>query len=45
MEFGIKGAWLSSFNFDTGKWVVQFYDDDDETTEVSFLDKVVRLCK
>lgn len=37
-------GWLSSFNFNTGKWIVQFYDDD-ETTEVSFLDKEVRLCK
>ena len=37
-------GWLSSFNFNTGKWVVQFYDDD-ETTEVSFPDKEVRLCE
>ena len=37
-------GWLSSFNFNTGKWVVQFYDDD-ETTEVSFPDKDVRLCE
>ena len=37
-------GWLSSFNVNTGKWVVQFYDDD-ETTEVSFPDKEVRLCE
>ena len=37
-------GWLSSFNFETGKWVVMFYDDD-ETTEVSFPDKEVRLCQ
>jgi len=35
-------GWLSSFNFATGKWKVQFYDDD-ETTEVTFPDKDVRL--
>ena len=28
-------GWLSSYNFETGKWIVQFYDDD-ETTEVTF---------
>ena len=37
-------GWLSSFNFETGKLVVMFYDDD-ETTEVSFPDKEVRLCQ
>ena len=37
-------GWLSSFNFETGKWVVMFYDDD-KTTEVSFPDKEVRLCQ
>ena len=26
----------------TGKWIVQFYDDD-ETTEVTFPDKEVRM--
>ena len=36
MESGIKGGY---HHF---KWVVQFYDDD-ETTEVSFPDKEVRL--
>ena len=35
-------GWLSNFNFATGKWKVQFYDDD-ETTEVKFPDKDVRL--
>ena len=30
-EVCYKG-WLSSFNFSTGKWIVQFYDDN-ETTE------------
>ena len=34
--------WLSSFNFETGKWIVQFYDDS-ETTEVKFPDKDVRV--
>ena len=33
-------GWLSSFNFNTGKWKVEFYDDS-ETTEVKFLDKDV----
>ena len=28
-------GWLSDFNFDTGKWKVHFYDDN-ETTEVKF---------
>ena len=38
-------GWLSSFNFETEKWVVMFYDDD-ETTEVSFpADKEVRICQ
>ena len=37
-------GWLSSFNFETGKWIVKFYDDDD-TTEVNFPDKDVRLLK
>ena len=41
--FWYKG-WLSSFNFNTGKWIVQFCDDN-ENTEVSFPDKEVRLCK
>ena len=27
-------GWLSDFNFATGKWKVQFYNDD-ETTEVN----------
>ena len=31
--------WLSSYNFETGKWIVQFYDDN-ETTEVNFADEV-----
>ena len=35
-------GWLSSYNFETGKWIVQFYDDD-ETTEVTFPDKEVRM--
>ena len=35
-------GWLSSYNFETGKWIVQFYDDD-ETTEVTFPDKEVRI--
>ena len=35
-------GWLSSFNFSTGKWKVQFYDDN-ETTEVKFPDKDVRV--
>ena len=35
-------GWLSSHNFETGKWIVQFYDDD-ETTEVTFPDKEVRI--
>ena len=34
--------WLSNFNCSTGKWTVKFYDDD-ETTEVCFPDKDVRL--
>ena len=37
-------GWLSSFNFETGKWVVMFYNDD-ETIDVSFPDKEVRLCQ
>ena len=37
-------GWLSSFNFNTGKLKVQFYDDN-ETTEVKFPDKNVRLIK
>ena len=37
-------GWLSSFNFNTGKWKVQFYDDN-ETIEVKFPDKDVRLIK
>jgi hypothetical protein len=44
MEFGKKGGYISSFNLNTRKWIVQFYDDS-ETTEVSFPDKEVRLCK
>ena len=35
-------GWLSSFNFETGKWIVKFYDDN-ETTEVNFPDKDVRV--
>ena len=35
-------GWLSSFNFQTGKWIVKFYDDN-ETTEVNFPDEEVRL--
>ena len=35
-------GWLSSYNFETGKWIVKFYDDD-ETTEVTFPDKDVRM--
>ena len=35
-------GWLSNFNCSTGKWTVKFYDDD-ETTEVCFPDKDVRL--
>ena len=35
-------GWLSSYNFETGKWIVQFYDDN-ETTEVTFPDKDVRI--
>ena len=35
-------GWLSSFNFNTGKWFVHFYDDSD-TTEVKFPDKDVGL--
>ena len=31
-------GWLSTFNIDTGKWIVKFYDDD-ETTEVDFPDE------
>ena len=31
-------GWLSSFNFQTGKWIVKFYDDN-ETTEVNFPDE------
>ena len=37
-------GWLSTFNCSTGKWIVKFYDDD-ETTEVDFPDKDVRLVK
>jgi len=36
-------GWLDSFNFETGKWIVKFYDDS-ETAEVLFPDKDVRLC-
>lgn len=35
-------GWLSSYIFESGKWIVKFYDDD-ETTEVDFPDKDVRL--
>ena len=35
---------LSSFNFNTGKWKVPFYNDD-ETTKVKFPDKDVKLIK
>ena len=35
-------GWLSSYNFETGKWTVQFYDND-ETTKVTFPDKEVRM--
>ena len=35
-------GWLSSYNFETGKWIVEFYDDN-ETTEVNFPDDEVRL--
>ena len=35
-------GWLSSFNFNTGKWKVEFYDNS-EITEVKFPDKDVRL--
>ena len=35
-------GWLSSYNFETGKWIVRFYDDN-ETTEVSFPDAEVRV--
>ena len=27
MEFGTMQGWLSSYNFETGKWIVQFYED------------------
>ena len=37
-------GWLSSSNFETGKWIVMFYDND-KATEVSFPDKEVRLCQ
>lgn len=37
-------GWLSSYNFNTGSWIVKFYDDK-ETTEDSFPDKELRLCK
>ena len=37
-------GWLSTFNCSTGKWIVKFYDDD-ETTEVNFPDKDVRVVK
>jgi len=37
-------GWLSTFNTVSGKWIVKFYDDD-ETTEVNFPDKDVRLVK
>ena len=33
-------GWLSSYKFESGKWIVQFYDDND-TIEVSFPDKEV----
>ena len=36
-------GWLDSFNFKTGRWVVKF-DDDNETAEVLFPVKDVRLC-
>jgi len=36
-------GWLDSFNFQTGKWIVKFYDDS-ETAEVLFPDKDFRLC-
>ena len=33
-------GWLSSYNFDTRKWIVKLYDDDG--TEVNFPDKEVK---
>ena len=36
-------GWLDSFKFETGRWVVKFQDDN-ETAEVLFPDKDVRLC-
>ena len=37
-------GWLSTFNCSTRKWLVKFYEDD-ETTEVFFPGKDVRLVK
>ena len=35
-------GWLEKYNFDTGKWIVHFYEDN-ETTEVNFPDDDVGL--
>ena len=42
METGSYHGKVTSFNFDTGKWTVFFYEDK-ETTEVTFPDKEVHL--
>ena len=35
-------GWLDEYNFETGKWIVNFYEDS-ETTEVNFPDDEVQL--
>ena len=35
-------GWLGDYNFETGKWVVHFYEDN-ETTEVNSPDDEVRV--
>ena len=45
MEFGIKCGYRLLFNSDTGKWLSNLMMIMDETTEVSFPDKEVKLCK
>ena len=44
MVFGIEGAWLGDYNFETGKWVeLMHFNEDNETTEVNFPDDEVRV--